>query len=279
MLRRENFPQLLGAATLALFFSAATVHPQATTDTTPKGSSALPSSGASGAAAANTGAPAGGNSPAAATAPADKSTTGTTTGTKSAKAGSVSKSDVALMREMAYANLSEIEAGKLAQSKSKNENVRNFAQKMVDDHTKAQGELQQLAQAKGVTLPTKPDAKHKAAMDKLGKLSGAAFDSSYMKNGGVNDHEAAHKLVARVKSKAADADLKALADKTLPTIDDHLAMAKDLNKGGKAATASGSSGTSSSGKSGTSSSGKSSTSGKSPTTTESGSAGPGVSGR
>ncbi|MDB5795623.1 MAG: hypothetical protein JWR25_2002 [Noviherbaspirillum sp.] len=183
---------------------------------------------------------------------AGSSSTGTTAGTtggaaKSAAAskdsGSVSKADAKMMRDMAYSNIAEVETGKLAQSKTKNEQVRTFAQKMIDDHSKAQSELQQLAQSKGVTLPTEPDAKHKKAAEKLGKLNGAAFDSAYMKQGGVNDHSDAHKLVQRVKTKATDPDLKALGDKMLPVIDEHLAMAKQ-SRGKASSGATGSSATS-----------------------------------
>jgi putative membrane protein len=167
---------------------------------------------------------------------------------KSAGGAGLSKADQSMMRQMAYTNISEIEAAKLAQSKSKNEQVQSFAKQMIDDHTKAQSELEQLAQTKGVKLPTEPDAKHKAAMKKLSGLSGAAFDRSYIKQGGVNDHKEAHSLVTRAQAKATDPDLKAYAQKMTPIIDSHLKLAQAAQGGKSAASAaSGASGTKGSG--------------------------------
>jgi putative membrane protein len=268
MLKREHFPQVFGAATLALIFSAASVYPQATTDSTASpagaGSSAQTSPGSTSSSsgsssateqsgASSSGAPAAGGSSAASGA-SDKAAAGD----KSAAAGGLSKSDQNMMRQMAYANIAEIEAGKLAQSKSKNEQVRTFAQQMIDDHTKAQGELQQLADSKGVKLPTSPDSKHKAAMKKMGSLSGAAFDKSYMKQSGISDHKQTHDLLQRVQNKASDAELKALAQKMTPTVEQHLKMAQDTSKS-SASKASGASGGTDkpSGASGTDSSGAS----------------------
>lgn len=254
MLKREHFPQVFGAATLALIFSAASVYPQATTDSgaspggtssstkSSPGSASSGSSSATGQSGASSSAPAAGGSSAASGA-SDKAGEKAAAGDKSAAAGGLSKSDQNLMRQIAYANLAEIEAGKLAQSKSKNEQVRTFAQQMIDDHTKAQGELQQLADSKGVKLPTEPDSKHKNALKKMNTLSGAAFDKSYMKQGGVSDHQNTHNLLQSAEKKATDPELKALAQKMLPTVDQHLKMAQETStaKSG-AAKASGASG-------------------------------------
>lgn len=150
----------------------------------------------------------------------------------------VDASDRNLMRELAYANISEIEAAKLAQRKSKNDEVLNFARQMIDDHTKALDQLQQLAQQKGVQLPTEPDAKHKTMAKRLEAMSGAAFDREYLTKAGTSDHSQAHKLVTRVKAHAHDADLKQLASSLQPGIDHHLQMAKELSSGTHTSTGS-----------------------------------------
>lgn len=93
---------------------------------------------------------------------------------------------------MAIANMAEVNAGKMAVSKSQNPEVKAFAQKMIDDHTKALGEVTTLAQSKSVTLPTDVDPPHKAMAAKLDKLSGDAFDKAYMKDAGVSDHTKVH---------------------------------------------------------------------------------------
>ena len=96
------------------------------------------------------------------------------------------------------------------------------------------GEVTTLAQGKGVTLPTDVDAPHRAMAAKLEKLSGAAFDKAYMANAGVADHTKVHAKLKGFESKAKDADVKALAGKMLPTVEEHLHMVKDMPEAGKA---------------------------------------------
>lgn len=165
--------------------------------------------------------------------------------------GKVSAADRRLMQQIAQANIAEIETGKLAQSKSQNDEVKNFAQRMIDDHTKALEDLQQVAQAKGVTLPTTPDAKHRAMAKKLNALSGDKFDRMYMTQGGVTDHRQTHQLLERAQARATDPDVKQVVEQTLPVVQQHLTMAQQLHasikSGGTSAGASGTGGATSSG--------------------------------
>jgi putative membrane protein len=149
-------------------------------------------------------------------------------GKPTASAGALSKADQKILMDIAQGNMAEIEIAKLAQTKSQNEQVKTFAQQMIDDHTKAQSEVQQLVSAKGVTLPTGLDKKHKALVDKLGALSGDAFDKLYLAQGGVADHKKMHAMLAAAQSKAKDPDVKALAARMLPTVDQHLKAARQL---------------------------------------------------
>jgi len=161
--------------------------------------------------------------------------TGSMSGNSSATAGAsaagssskAASGDQKMMRDIAYSNISEIAAGKLALEKSQSADVKSFAQKMIDDHTKAQQELQTLADSKGVKLPTEPDAKHKALSKAMAGMKGEAFDKRYLKQGGLNDHENTHKLLTRVQDKAKDADLKAYAAKTITVVDQHLTLAQE----------------------------------------------------
>jgi len=166
-------------------------------------------------------------------------------------AGSLSKADQDMLKQLASANMSEIEAGKIALDKSKNEQVRNFAQKMVDDHTKAQTQLNQLAQAKGVSLPSEPDARHRKELDTLRSLSGAQFDKTYLLRGGVADHRQAHAMLTHIEKNAKDTDLKSLASNMMPTINEHAQMARQARAGGAPAStgASGTAGESAAGSS------------------------------
>ena len=145
------------------------------------------------------------------------------------------KADQNIVIDMARANIAEIETGKLALSKSQNADVKAFAQQMVDDHTKALADVTALAQNKGVTLPTEPDAKHKALAAKLGKLNGAAFDKAYLAQAGVDDHSKVSAALKKFEAKAKDQDVKALAAKMSPTVEQHLHHATELKSGAKTA--------------------------------------------
>jgi putative membrane protein len=152
-----------------------------------------------------------------------------------ATAQNLSKADQRILTDLAQANVNEVAAGNIALQKASAPQVKSFAQQMVDDHTKGLQEVQQVAQAKNVTLPAEPDAKHKKMADRLNALSGQEFDKAYLANAGVNDHKAAHKLVVDAQKKAKDADVKALAGKLQPTIDQHMKAVPQLASGGAGA--------------------------------------------
>ena len=135
--------------------------------------------------------------------------------------------DTDFMTKAALGGMAEIELGKLAATKAQNPEVKQFAQKMVTDHTKAADELKALAGEKNFSMPVRLDAKHQAVLDKLNGLSGAEFDKAYVE-AMVADHE---ETVATFKSEAEggkDADAKAWAGKTLPTLQMHLEMIKAI---------------------------------------------------
>lgn len=130
----------------------------------------------------------------------------------------------------AQSGMAEVALGSLALQKSQNDEVKKLAQTIVDDHTKANDELKTLAAGKSVTLPTDVNAKEKATLDKLNALSGEAFDREFVKTM-VKDHEAAVKLFQKQADSGADADVKAFAASTLPTLKSHWEMAKTLSDG------------------------------------------------
>lgn len=158
----------------------------------------------------------------------------TTAATASGQAKLTAADRKAIM-DMGMSNMAEVEMGKLAQSKGQNGDVKEFAGKMVEDHGKALGEVQALAQSKGVTLPTELDAKHKAMATRLEKLSGDAFDKTYVKQGGVGAHKETLSKLQKASKAAKDADVKAQVDKTIPVVQEHLKHAEQLAKGGKSA--------------------------------------------
>lgn len=130
--------------------------------------------------------------------------------------------------EAAQAGMAEVMLGNLALQKSSNDEVKQMAQKIVDDHTAANNELKDLAASKSATLPTEVNAKQKAVYDKLSSLTGGEFDKQFIKVM-VKDHEKAVSLFQKQADKGTDAQVKAFAAKTLPTLQGHLETAKAMN--------------------------------------------------
>lgn len=130
----------------------------------------------------------------------------------------------------ASAGMLEIETSKLALATSQNADVKTFAQKMVDDHTKAAEELKALAATKETTLPTEMSKHHQMMYDHLkDEKPGKDFDSAYQ-NTQVVAHKEAVTLFSKVSTSSKDPEVKAFAAKMLPTLQHHGAMAKDLDK-------------------------------------------------
>ena len=142
----------------------------------------------------------------------------------------LARADQKILTDFAQANMGEIEAARMAQSKSQNEQVKNYAQQMIDDHSKALEDVRQLAEAKGMPLPTELDRTQRAKANKLAALSGDAFDRAYMAQAGVADHKKVHSMLRQNQTRARDPDLKALLARTLPVVDQHLHSANQLSK-------------------------------------------------
>jgi putative membrane protein len=103
------------------------------------------------------------------------------------------------------------------------------AQRMVDDHSKANDELMQLATTKGMAVPKEMKKIHRDMIDKLSKSSGAAFDKAYVDEM-VKDHVKDVSAFRKEAKEGKDPEVKAWASKTLPTLEDHLKMVRDLSK-------------------------------------------------
>ena len=141
--------------------------------------------------------------------------------------GTLSRADQKVMYGLVFANLAEIEAARLAQTKSQNPQVKQFAQQMIEDHSKLQQELKQLAQNKGgIPLPDRPNEKHQEMLKQLADLPPEQFDQRYMQHSGITDHKKTHQFLQDAEKKAKDPDLKALVKNTTPIVKQHLQMAK-----------------------------------------------------
>ena len=143
-------------------------------------------------------------------------------------AAELSAQDKRFMTKAAQAGHAEIATGKLAASKSLNDDIKEFGQQMVDDHSKTNDELGLLARTKGFALPSEPDAAHKQLAKRLEGLKDAEFDRLYLSEAGFNDHRAAMNLFTSQAKLGKDKEIKAFAEKTLPTIKHHHQMAEDL---------------------------------------------------
>ncbi len=154
----------------------------------------------------------------------------------SGKAAGAAK-DQQFISKAAEGDLAEVELGKLAAEKASSDGVKQLGQRLAQDHGRANEELTQLAQQKGLTLPTTLDRKHTALRDRLAKLSGAEFDRAYLAE--MNrDHRGDIAEFEREAQKGHDQDVKSWASKMLPTLREHRELVQQLraqtNSGGKA---------------------------------------------
>ena len=137
----------------------------------------------------------------------------------------MTSADNTFITKAAQGGMAEVALGKLAQTNASSDKVKQFGKRMVDDHTTAGYELSTIASKKGVTMPSGLDAKDQALKDKLSKLNGSDFDKAYMQDM-VKDHRADVAEFKKEANSGQDADVKAFAAKTLPTLEDHLKNAE-----------------------------------------------------
>jgi len=135
--------------------------------------------------------------------------------------------DEKFVKEAAMGSLAEVEIGRLAAQKATSAEVKQFAQRMVDDHGKANAQLSTLAAKKSIAPPSELTGKEKKTIEKLSKASAEDFDRTYMKMM-VDDHKKDVAEFKKAVSSATDSDVKAFASETLPTLEDHLRLAQQI---------------------------------------------------
>ncbi|HSZ61230.1 MAG TPA: DUF4142 domain-containing protein [Terriglobales bacterium] len=155
------------------------------------------------------------------------------TGTSSSSSSSMGTSsrlsagDQRFIKEAAEGGMAEVELGKLAVQKASSDDVKRFGQRMIDDHSKANNNLKQVASALGVNLPQHLSAKDEATRERLAKLSGDQFDKAYVRDM-VRDHKVDVAAFRTESSTGRDASLKSFAMQLLPTLRDHLKNAENI---------------------------------------------------
>ncbi len=142
-------------------------------------------------------------------------------------AAPLSAQDRSFAKQAANGGLAEVDEGLLAVSRAQSQDIKQFGQHMIDDHTANNQELMTLLEQKGITPPAAVDRKHSREAAQLQKLSGAAFDRAYIKDQIAGHQQMAAMMQTEIQS-GSDPDLKAFARKTLPTIQQHLQMAQQL---------------------------------------------------
>jgi putative membrane protein len=129
--------------------------------------------------------------------------------------------DTTFAVKAAVGGMAEVALGKMAAAKGADQQVKDFGNMMVMDHSKANAELKGIAQSKNLLLPAGLDAEHQAKSDSLSKLSGKEFDRAYV-NFMVEGHKKTLGLMQSEASNGKDAELKAFAAKTAPVVQTHL---------------------------------------------------------
>jgi putative membrane protein len=158
---------------------------------------------------------------------AQEETAGSTAASSGKQSAGMGNTDTAFVEKAARGGLAEVELGQLAVQKASSQEVKQFAQRMVDDHTKANEQLKQVAAQEHIDLPQQPNAKDKATKARLEKLSGERFDKAYMSDM-VKDHQKDVAEFERESKTSKDAAVKSFAEQTLPTLRDHLKEAQKI---------------------------------------------------
>jgi predicted outer membrane protein len=138
------------------------------------------------------------------------------------------------LKRAAAGSMGEVELGRWALERSRSDSVKKFAQHMVSEHTNLNKDLESLADRFGMTLPAPMSKEQTALKDKLSKLEGNAFDREFMR-GMITDHEAMVADFERYMKDGRNEDVRAFAKNALPALKDHLAMARDTEKGWRGA--------------------------------------------
>ena len=135
--------------------------------------------------------------------------------------------DKAFVKKALEGNMAEVQMGQLALQKSSDDQVKQFAQRMVDDHGKMLDQLKPAAQAMGVKVPDGPSKGAMKNMDKMKGLSGDAFDQAYIKDM-VKDHKKDSSEFKQEAQNTQNPQLKQLVTEASQTIDSHLQQIQQI---------------------------------------------------
>lgn len=155
-----------------------------------------------------------------------------TGGLAMAQPAKLSTGDKSFLKMAAESNMTEAHLGQMAESQASETTVKTLGKTLDQDHTQAYEALQDVATKTGQTIPNGIDVSKDPAIKRLMNLKGTAFDRDFLRHE-IQDHQ---KTIAQFKREAEhgeNPDIKAYADKTLPTLENHLRQAEDLAKSAK----------------------------------------------
>jgi len=144
-------------------------------------------------------------------------------------AGQPSVTDRMFVTKAMQGSMAEVQLGQLTLQKSNNQQVKEFAQRMIDDHTKLNDQMKPVAQQLGVTVPNEISKNDRKTMAKLQALSGPAYDQAYIKDM-VKDHKQDLNEFQMEASSGQDQTAKDAANQGSKVIAQHLQMAQQMAK-------------------------------------------------
>ncbi len=148
--------------------------------------------------------------------------------TMSAEKDTLDATDVAFVKHSAASGMAEVKVAGLGVQKSDSKEVKAFAEMLVTDHTQANADLKKLASTKGVELSAVIEPKHATTFQALEKFSGPEFDKQFLADI-ISDHKACVSSFEEASKNGKDSDVKAYADKMIPTLKSHLEKAVELS--------------------------------------------------
>ena len=142
------------------------------------------------------------------------------------KSGTAQSADHLFLRHAAEGNMAEIELGQLAQKNASSQVVKQFGQRMVIDHTNLLAQVKNVAETKGVSLPTSINAEDQGVYRTLSGKTGNAFDRAYITDM-INDHVHDISEFEQAANSATDYDIRTLASQSIPIMQEHLRLAQN----------------------------------------------------
>jgi putative membrane protein len=143
-------------------------------------------------------------------------------------ADQLAKEDRDFFEDAAQSGLLQIKLGQLVVKQGASEDVKHFAQRMIDDHTKVNQKLAEVARQEGLSMPTDLDRKRQDKLDKLAKLGGSKLDQEYLSQV-LDEHKDDVKAFEKEAKDGKDAAMKQLAQSSLAALNEHLTMARQIH--------------------------------------------------